>query len=159
MTTKLQNCSRPVAARPRGRPPKSLPSERAALYAHLRLKYPQIHAVDIKTICGYAPNAQAPTISAQSRALNLDQERERLQRENIYTFNKNIEVIDSIQNSKEEHAADRLKAVQVGNSMMAFDAAKQIDIQQRSMFIELQGLTIDQLNELISITEQDNDKQ
>jgi hypothetical protein len=141
-----------IAQKRRGRPVKNLPPDRAALYGKLRNEHPEIAPKNLKALCQYKPG-HAPTSGAQARALSIDAERERLQLAGVYTFEKATKALTAIIDSGKAHDADAIKAVQVGNAMYGFDAPRQVNMTSRNLFVELQGLTIAQLQELIDISD------
>ena len=135
-----------ITKSPVGRPPKIPPSQ-AALYAEMRTKYPMMAVKDLRRLCCYSAG-HSPSETVQARAIDLDRERERIQNQLEYTFKDNIQVIKSIQDNQEENTADRINAVKTGNQMMGFNSAQEIKSTNKSLFIELQGLTIEQLKQL-----------
>jgi hypothetical protein len=141
---------RRITGRPAGRPPK-LPPLQAAQYAIWRKKYPDISRRDLARMCGYA-DGYSPPESTQARAISIDQIRDHLQRESIYTFKDNVQVLKDIQDNDKEHASDRINAIKTGNAMMGFNAPQTINTNNKSLFVELTGLSIDQLKALESIS-------
>jgi hypothetical protein len=98
-------------------------------------------------MCAYS-DGYTPSETTQTRAISLDQERLSIQKDLEYTLTNSVQVLKTIQDSPVEHASDKINAVKTGAQIMGFNAPQTINTNNKSLFVELQGLTIDQLKTL-----------
>lgn len=133
----------------RGRPP----TERAIKYREILAKHPGLSLKKAKMLAGYSAGTNTSSLSQKTAQMQtIDQRRERALEKLGITFESQFTTLKEIQDSKMEHASDRIRAVHEVNLMTpGFLAPERRQVESKSLFVELSGMTSEALGELAQL--------
>ena len=127
-------------------PVRSVPA--AIKLAKLRAKYPNVPKSILARAAGYSPTNH----SFDSTKINLEiiesieKERDKAVRATGLTITKQLTKLNEIIDNPDEHAMPKIHAIRTVNTMLpGYNAPTNVQISQRSLFVEYQAMGHDDL--------------